>query len=88
MGLLKKHTPFGERVDIRSLGLWMTAQASGPVIEVIYCYEQYVRLRRGLSLLSPEKCEPQGGLKNETRHHCLATFLGCVFAQEFGKMRA
>ena len=82
MGLLKKHTPFGERIDIRSLGLWMATQTSDPVIQIIYCDEQYVRLRRGLSLLRPEECETQGGLKNETRHHCLATFLGCVLAQE------
>ena len=88
VGLFKKDAALCEGIDIRSLGLWMTAQASGPVIEVIYCYEQYVRLRRGLSLFSPEECETQGGLKNETRHHCLATFLGCVFAQEFGKLRA
>ena len=88
MGLFKKDAALGQFIDIRCLGLWMATQASGPVIKVIYCYEQYVRLRRGLSLLSPEECETQGGLKNETRHHCLATFLGCVFAQEFGKLRA
>ena len=82
MGLFKKDAALGQFIDIWCLGLRMTAQTSGPVIEVIYCYEQYVRLRRGLSLPSPEECETQGGLKNETRHHCLATFLGCVLAQE------
>ena len=88
MSLFKKYTTLGQCIDIRRLGLRMTAQTSGPVIEVIYCYEQYVRLRRGLSLPSPEECETQGGLKNETRHHCLATFLGCVFAQKLGELRA
>ena len=55
MGLLKKHTPFSERVDIWGPGLWMATQTSDPVIQVIYCDEQYVRLRRGLSLPSPEE---------------------------------
>ena len=88
MGLFKKDAALGKRIDIRGLGLWMATQASDPVIKVIHRDEQNVRLRRGLSLPSPEECETQGGLKNETRHHCLATFLGCVFAQEFGKLRA
>ena len=82
MGLFKKDAALGKRIDIRGLGLWMATQTSDPVIKVIYCYEQYVRLRRGLSLLNPEEYETQGGLKNETRHHCLATLLCGVFAQE------
>ena len=69
MGLLKKHTPFSERVDIWGLGLWMATQTSDPVIQVIYCDEQYVRLRRSLSLPSPEEYEIQGGLDNETSLH-------------------
>ena len=69
MGLLKKHTPFGERVDIRCLGLWMATQASYPVIEVVYGDEQNVRLRRSLSLPSPQEYETQDGLDNETSLH-------------------
>ena len=42
MGLLKKHTPFSERVDIWGLGLWMATQTSDPVIEVVYGDEQHV----------------------------------------------
>ena len=69
MGLLKKHTPFSERVDIWGLGLWMATQTSDPVIQVIYCDEQYVRLRRRLSLPSPQEYETQDGLDNETSLH-------------------
>ncbi len=69
MGLLKKHTPFSERVDIWSLGLRMAAQTSDPVIQVIYCDKQYVRLRRSLSLTNPQKYETQDGLDNETSLH-------------------
>jgi|TARA_B100001750_G_C14985405_1_gene339826 hypothetical protein len=69
MGLLKKHTPFSERVDIWGLGLWMATQTSDPVIQVIYCDEQYVRLRRSLSLPSPQEYETQDGLDNETSLH-------------------
>ena len=69
MGLFKKHTPFGERVDIRGLGLRVTTQTSDPVIQVIYCDEQYVRLRCSLSLPRPEEYETQDGLDNETSLH-------------------
>ena len=69
MGLLKKHTPFSERVDIRGLGLWMATQTSDPVIQVVYCDEQYVRLRCSLSLPRPEEYETQDGLDNETSLH-------------------
>ena len=69
MGLFKKYTTLGQCIDIRRLGLRMTAQTSGPVFEVIYCYEEYVRLRRGLSLPSPEEYDIQGGLDNETSLH-------------------
>jgi len=69
MGLFKKHTPFGERIDIRSLGLWMATQTSDPVIQIIYCDEQNIRLRCSLSLPSPEEYETQDGLDNETSLH-------------------
>ena len=69
MGLLKKHTPFGERVDIWSLGLWMATQTSDPVIQIIYCDEQNIRLRCSLSLPRPEEYETQDGLDNETSLH-------------------
>ena len=88
ISLFKKDAALCEGINIRSLGLWMTAQTSDPVIKVIYCDEQYVRLRRGLSLPSPEEYETQGGLKNETRHYCLATLLCGVFAQQLGELRA
>ena len=69
MGLFKKDAALGKRIDIRGLGLWMATQTSDPVIEVIYCDEQNIRLRRGLSLPSPEEYEIQGGLDNETSLH-------------------
>ena len=69
MGLFKKDAALGKRIDIRGLGLWMATQTSDPVIEVIYCDEQNIRLRLSLSLPSPEEYEIQGGLDNETSLH-------------------
>ena len=69
MGLFKKDATLGQRIDIRGLGLWMATQTSDPVIEVIYCDEQYVRLRCSLSLPRPEEYETQDGLDNETSLH-------------------
>jgi len=69
MGLFKKDAALGKRIDIRGLGLWMATQTSDPVIQVIYCDEQYVRLRRSLSLPSPQEYETQDGLDNETSLH-------------------
>ena len=69
MGLFKKDAALGQFIDIRCLGLWMATQASDPVIKVIYCDEQYVRLHCGLSLPSPQEYETQGGLDNETSLH-------------------
>ena len=43
MGLFKEHTPFGERIDMRCLGLRMTTEATDPVVEVIDGDEQDVR---------------------------------------------
>ena len=69
MGLFKKDAALGKRIYIRGLGLWMATQTSDPVIQVIYCDEQYVRLRRSLSLPSPQEYETQDGLDNETSLH-------------------
>ena len=66
MGLFKNDAALGKRIYIRGLGLWMATQTSDPVIQVIYCDEQYVRLRRSLSLPSPQEYETQDGLDNET----------------------
>ena len=69
MGLFKKHAALGKGIDVWCLSLRMATQTSDPVIEVIYCDEQNIRLRRGLSLPSPEEYEIQGGLDNETSLH-------------------
>ena len=69
MSLFKKYTTPGKRIDIRGLGLWTATQTSDPVIKVIYCDEQYVRLHCGLSLPSPQEYETQDGLDNETSLH-------------------
>ena len=88
MGLFKEHAALGEGIDVRCLSLRMATQTSDPVIQVIYCDKQYVRLRRSLSLPSPEEYETQGDMKNQTRHYCLATLFCGVFAQELCDLRA
>tara|TARA_B100001057_G_scaffold33756_1_gene30623 strand:- start:3124 stop:3291 length:168 start_codon:yes stop_codon:yes gene_type:complete len=35
MGLLKEHAPFGEGIDIGSLGLWVASETTDPVIQII-----------------------------------------------------
>jgi hypothetical protein len=35
MGVIKKHTPGSQPVDIRSLSLGVTTQATDPIIEII-----------------------------------------------------
>ena len=35
MGIIKKHTPGSQSVDIRSLSLGVTTQATDPIIEII-----------------------------------------------------
>ena len=69
MGLFKEHAALGKGIDVWCLSLRVSTEATDPVIQVIYCDEQYVRLRRGLSLPSPEEYETQGGLDNETSLH-------------------
>ena len=66
MGLFKKNATFGKGIYVRCLSLWVSTEATDPVIQVIYCDEQYVRLRRSLSLPSPQEYETQDGLDNET----------------------
>ena len=57
MGLFKKYTTIGKGIDVWCLSLRVSTEATDPVIQVIYCDEQYVRLRRGLSLPNPEEYE-------------------------------
>ena len=69
MGLFKEHATFCKGIYVWCLSLWMATQTSDPVIQVIYCDKQYVRLRRSLSLTSPQEYETQDGLDNETSLH-------------------
>ena len=69
MGIGEQHAAAGEPVEIRGVNALSAAHAVDPVIQVIYCDEQYVRLRRSLSLPSPQEYETQDGLDNETSLH-------------------
>ena len=42
ISLFKKDAALCEGIDIRSLGLWMSTEASDPVIEVIHRNEEYI----------------------------------------------
>jgi hypothetical protein len=35
MGIIKKHTTGSQPVDVRSLSLWVTTEATDPIIEII-----------------------------------------------------
>ena len=65
----EQYTGRRQPIHVRRTRLWMAAQTSDPVIQVIYCDKQYVRLRRSLSLNSPQEYETQDGLDNETSLH-------------------
>ena len=48
MGLFKEHAPFGEGIDIRSLGLRMPTETTDPVVQIIDGKKQDVGSLPGL----------------------------------------
>tara|TARA_A100001037_G_C14997633_1_gene565481 strand:- start:527 stop:715 length:189 start_codon:yes stop_codon:yes gene_type:complete len=50
MGVAKKHSSVSKAIDVWSKGLGMAAEAPHPVIQVIHCDEQDVRLMRILGV--------------------------------------
>ncbi len=42
MGLFKEHAALGEGIDVRCLGLWMPAETTDPVIEIVPGNEQHI----------------------------------------------
>ena len=64
MSIGKVAPTLGQSVHVRGLGLRMPPQTSDPVIQIIHCDKQYVRLCRSLSLPRPEEYETQSDLKN------------------------
>ena len=52
MGLFKEHAALGKGIDVWCLSLRVSTEATDPVIQVIYCDEQYVGARGGLGLPS------------------------------------
>ena len=48
MGLFKEHAPFGEGIDVRRFGLWMSTEATDPVVQIIDGKKQNVGSFTGL----------------------------------------
>ena len=42
MGLFKEHAALGEGIDVRCLGLGVSTETAGPVVEVVHGNEQYI----------------------------------------------
>ena len=42
MGLLKKNAMFGKGIYVRCLSLWVSTEATDPVVEVVHGDEEYV----------------------------------------------
>ena len=51
MGVGKQYTPLGQAIHIRRQRLRMPSKAANPVIQIIDCDEQHIRLGRSLSKL-------------------------------------
>ena len=54
MGLFEEHAPRCKPIDIGSLGLRMTAEATDPVVQIINCKKQNVGSFTGMQ---EETCE-------------------------------
>ena len=35
MGLFEEHASFGEGIDVRCLGLWMSTETTDPVVQIV-----------------------------------------------------
>ena len=47
MSIGKKHSTLGQSVDIRRTSLWVTTQATDPIVEVIDCDKEHIDLVGG-----------------------------------------
>ncbi len=54
MGLFEEHAPFGEGIDVRCFGLWMSAEAPDPVVQIINRKKQNIGSFTGMQ---EETCE-------------------------------